>query len=61
MEIKSSEAMNKEDRSTAAISPKLMEKISNKLCGLENGIVKIYIKTGYVIAIERSEREHFET
>jgi len=51
--------LSKEERSTTTISPELIEKISDKLCGLENGTVEIFVKTGYVIAIEKSEREHF--
>lgn len=50
--------LSKEERSTRQISPKLSEEISDKLHNLKNGKVEIFVKTGYVIAIETSEREH---
>ncbi len=50
--------LTKEERSTRQISPKLLEEISSKLRNLRNGKVEIFIKTGYVIAIETSERDH---
>ena len=50
--------LTREERSTKEISPKLLEEISQKLHNLRNGKVEIFIKTGYVIAIETSEREH---
>jgi len=50
--------LTKKERSTKEISPKVLDEISTKLHNLENGKVEIFIKTGYIIAIETSEREH---
>jgi len=51
--------LTKEERSTRKISPKVLSEISRKLHNLENGKVEIFVKTGYIIGIEVSEREHF--
>jgi len=50
--------LTREERSTRQISFKLSKEISNKLHNLSNGKVEIFVKTGYVIAIETSQREH---
>lgn len=50
--------LTKEERSTREISPELLREISHKLHNLRNGKVEIFVKTGYIIAIETSEREH---
>jgi len=51
--------LTKEERSTKKISPKVLDEVSTKLHNLENGKVEIFVKTGYIIAIETSTREHF--
>lgn len=50
--------LTREERSTRKISPKMLEEISSKLHNLSNGRLEIFVKTGYVIAIETSERKH---
>jgi len=50
--------LTREERSTRQISPEILEEISGKLHNLRNGRLEIFVKTGYVIAIETSEREH---
>lgn len=50
--------LTREERSTSQISPEMLDEISDKLHNLRNGRLEIFVKTGYVIAIETSERDH---
>lgn len=50
--------LTKEERSTRTISSKALEEISRRLHNLQNGKVEIFVKTGHIIAIEKSERQH---
>ena len=53
------EKLSKEDRLTERISPKMVDEIVKRLEGLKNGGVHIYVKNGYVLGIETSEKTHF--
>jgi len=53
------EKFSKQDRLTEKVSPRMMEEIIKKLEGLKNGGVHIYVKNGYILGIETSEKVHF--
>lgn len=53
------EKFSKQDRLTEKISPKMMEEIIRRLEGLKNGGIHIYVKNGYILGIEKSEKNHF--
>lgn len=51
--------MPTEDRNTYKVSSKVLDEVKERLQGLKNGVVAIFVKNGYILAIERRERTHF--
>ena len=49
----------KEDRSTRKVSSKILNEVAERLQGLQNGTVAVFVKDGYILGIERKERVHF--
>lgn len=51
--------IDKKSKSTEKVSPKILDKVKENLEGLQNGTVLIFVKNGYILGVERRQREHF--